>query len=344
MFDNNAPRITREFILSKISEEQIFIKYLGIEPTDKGQFVNPKRDDDHPGCSFYVDSRGHWKFKDFAGGFNWDCFNVVEYEWGCDFKEALLRIAIDFNLIDGQKVVHNVPNRPKKPKSKIELRVKRRSWTKTDLEFWESFGISENILYLGGVSPISHAWFLEDGKLRTAYYHSKDDPAYVYNFGTRDDEYTYKIYLPFRSRGKRFLQSTSTVIQGYNILPKEGTNLLYTKSYKDVLCLYQYAQEFDLWSVAPMSETVIITTEQFSDLYNRFDNQATLFDFDRAGITLMRKYQSIYRLPFYMFGKKYKLEGIKDFSDHRKLKGDYATRKLIETHLNKPQQNGAVPF
>src|SRR6478609_2267374 len=104
MFDNNTVNITKEFILSKVTEEQIFIKYLGIEPKDKGSFTNPLRgNDSSPGCSFYVNPQGKWIFKDFAGGFSWDCFNVVEYAFNCSFKDSLIRVGIDFDIFSGTK-------------------------------------------------------------------------------------------------------------------------------------------------------------------------------------------------------------------------------------------------
>jgi hypothetical protein len=325
MISNLKFALTKDYILSKISEEEIFTKYLGIAPTDKGSYTNPKRKDNDPGCSFYVDDRGRWKFKDFARGFNWDCFNVVEYEYDCSFKEALIKIAIDFNLIDGTKS-DIVFNKRSASKRKVQLRVKRRSWTREDLAYWLQFGVTEETLSRGNVSPISHAWFLENGIYKLAYYHKDSDPAFVYHFG----EYDYKIYFPFRPKGRKFLQSSFDSLQGYDLLPAHAANLLITKSYKDVLALYSYSHKFDLYSVAPLSEYIVMSIDQFSDLYNRFDNIATLFDFDRTGITLMRKYESLFKLPFYMFGKEYKVQMIKDFADHRKIKGDYETQKLIE--------------
>jgi hypothetical protein len=328
MYNNVELALNKEYILSKITEEDIFKKYLGIEPTDKGSFVNPLRKDNDPGCSFYVDSRGRWKFKDFAGGFNWDCFNVVEYTFSCGFRDALIKVAIDFNLIDG-KHSDIIFKKREATKKTIQLRIKRRAWTKADIAYWADYGISIDTLEYGNVAPISYAWLIENGISRIAYYYKEGDLAFVYHFG----DYIYKIYMPFRPKGKRFLQTYTDIIQGYSILPDTASNLIITKSYKDVLTLREYSHKFDLYSIAPMSETVVITLDQFTDLYNRFDNIATLFDFDRTGIRLMRKYENLYKLPFYMFGSKYKKEQIKDMADFRKIKGDYETQKLLEQYI-----------
>ncbi len=345
-FNNILFSISKDFILKRVSEEQIFKKYLGLQPIDKGQFTNPKRKDRNPDCSFYVNRNGNWIFKDFAGGFHWDCFNVVEYEYNCSFKEALIRVAIDFGLIEGTKEVLNfIQSTPRKPKQKVELRIKRRTWNKADIKFWADRYINEQQLARFDIFPISHAWFVRNGVLVQAYYYSSNDPCYAYSFGS----YEYKLYFPLRKKGSKFLQSTSEYIQGYNQLPEIGGNLLYTKSMKDVVSIDIFSNEFDLYSVAPLSETVVVSQDAFIDLYNRFDNQATLFDFDRAGIRLARKYENLYKLPYYFFGKNFRggiftcPTGVKDFSDFLMYNGIDKTKKLLEGFI-KIKENNEKPF
>ena len=69
--------LSKEFLLSKVTEEDIFMKYLNIYPNLNDYFRNPLRTDAHPDCKFYRDSRGTLKFKDFAYGMNIDCFNCA---------------------------------------------------------------------------------------------------------------------------------------------------------------------------------------------------------------------------------------------------------------------------
>jgi hypothetical protein len=336
MFSNVLFSISKEWILKRVSEEDIFKRYLGIEPSLKGQFRNTLRTDKNADCSFYINSLGRWKFKDFAGGFNWDCFNVVEYKENLSFKEALVRIAIDFGLIHGKEAdAFLLATTERKQKEKVQIRVKKRSWTKEDIKFWRERYISESQLARFNIYPISHAWFVKANILVPAYYFTSNDPCYCYDFGN----YEYKLYFPKRTSGKKFLQSASNYIQGFEQLPQFGNNLLYTKSMKDVVAIDNFSNIFDLYSVAPLSETVVISTEMFSDLYNRFDNQATLFDFDRTGIRLARKYESLYKLPFFFFGKSFRgsifkcQTGIKDFSDFLMYNGLDKTKSLIEKFI-----------
>ena len=80
-----APRITKEFILSKISQEAIFEFYLGI-PVKKGLFCSPSciRVDKKPTCSFYKSGKGNLTYKDFAGP-TFNCIDVVMHLYNCSF-------------------------------------------------------------------------------------------------------------------------------------------------------------------------------------------------------------------------------------------------------------------
>lgn len=61
-------KITKELILSHISEETLMEHYLGI-PVKKGIFRSPLRTDNNPTCSFDRDKYGRLVFKDFNGSF-----------------------------------------------------------------------------------------------------------------------------------------------------------------------------------------------------------------------------------------------------------------------------------
>lgn len=329
-------KITREYILSHIREEEIFHKYLEIYPNLEEAFCNPlRKGDSHPGCRFYYDSRGVLKFHDIAAKLNWDCFNVVEYSERVNFADALKIIAEDFGLIKGSRTgIARISqdNRILKPKRRIVgIRVKRKEWSRNELDWWKQYYVDKKRLDRFLVSSIEAAWFLEDdGTLRQFYYYKSSDPCYCYQLIPND--YEYKLYFPLRlrkGRYPRFIQSSSELVQGLALLPKSGVNLGITKSYKDVIVLSLFEEEFNLCSIAPQSETIVISKDIFIELYNSFDYIFTLFDFDRTGIKLARKYEEIYNLPFYFFGGIYKSQGVKDISDAIKLYGIKKTEEII---------------
>jgi len=95
-------RITKEFLFSKITEEDVFCRYFPLNSIEEGTFyTNPLRDDDDAGCSFYRNaSSGVLYFKDFA----WRSFNCIDYVmemYKINFPNALEHIAYTFNLIEG---------------------------------------------------------------------------------------------------------------------------------------------------------------------------------------------------------------------------------------------------
>ena len=92
--------ITKEFLLSKYSEETYMTHYLGI-PVKKGLFKSPLRGDKTPTCSFFRNKSGELIFKDFSGAFYGNFINVVMTKYQCNYHKALKIIATDFGLVKG---------------------------------------------------------------------------------------------------------------------------------------------------------------------------------------------------------------------------------------------------
>ena len=69
--------LTKELILSRVSEEKILNYYLGL-PVKKGLYRNPLRKDQRPTASYYRSSKnGRIMFKDFGTGFCGDFVSIV---------------------------------------------------------------------------------------------------------------------------------------------------------------------------------------------------------------------------------------------------------------------------
>lgn len=318
--------IDRDYILSRISEEDIFHKYLGVYPNTEEYFTNPLRGDTNADCKFYRDNtaRRALKFKDFAWGVNWDCFNVVQYVENDvnNFYDALRKVANDFNLLGEEinyDVVASLQEKIKLVKKDTAIRIKRREWYGYDLKWWgENCTDDKRALDFFNVSPVDNAWSGD----REIYTYNPKDPCYVYWFGN----YDYKLYFPYRKEG-RFLNNKTNLLQGYNQLPESGDNLIITKSYKDVICM----RTFSIYGVAPMSESILITDEQFEDLNNRFFNIYSLMDRDRAGMRMAQMLKKRYNITPLLFPSDNVLfrskDEPKDFTDTRK---EYGLQYLLE--------------
>jgi hypothetical protein len=344
MFDAFKLTITKDFILKRVTEEQIFERYLGLKPEFDVDLCNPLREDKTPGCRFYINRQDRIKFKDFGRNWDWDCFNVVEFLFQVQFKEALQRIAVDFGLTEGK--VSEIQNiRKQRRKEKVGIRVKRRDWNGEDKAFWHTrYTLTRADLPV--TFPISHAWYTRNDEIEPTpfYIYEKGDPAYIYHF-PEYGPYEYKLYFPARGKGKKFRQTRGDIIQGLAQLPDTGHILIITKSFKDVHVINKYGKQFGIYAIAPMSEVQVIPEHIMANLRLRFDYVFSLFDFDRAGILLARKYEELYGIPPLFFGPEYRKGsfkmghgGIKDSADFVEMYGPSVTMELIklfyETRIN----------
>lgn len=100
--------VTKELILSRVSEEQLMEHYLGV-PVTKGLFKSPLRQDRHPTCAFYRNKRGDLIMKDFGSNFCGNFISVVIEKFNCSYSKALRIIANDFGIIKDPNIVVNKP-------------------------------------------------------------------------------------------------------------------------------------------------------------------------------------------------------------------------------------------
>jgi len=303
--------LTKDLVLSNINQEFIFSKYLNINVSLKNSYRNPLRKDNNPGCRFFID-KGVLKFIDYSIGKVYDCISIVMEINRVGFQEALNLLYFNEEL----KSPSFKANIDIKESSKTTLiNVKRRNWTELDLEYWKDYFIDKKPLDKYAVYPAEYVWLNSE----IMYSHKPKDRAFIYHFG----EYDYKIYFPYRNKKRiRFIHNNSKILQGYKQLPKTGKIVIITKSLKDVMVLHKYK----IPAVAPMSESTLITQDQYDDLSKRFDIIISLMDRDIAGVKMSKKLKKKYNIPALLFEK----DGPKDISDAVKLEGEEKIINRIE--------------
>ena len=85
--------------------------------------------------------------------------------------------------------------------------------------------------------------------------------------------------------------------------------------------------EFDITAIAPNSENLFVTDNQYQKLKAKFKNILVLYDNDLAGIKGLQKIRQTYPdIKVAFIPRKYKA---KDISDFRKKYGKEETEKLI---------------
>ena len=141
------PKITKEFLLSKNSEETYMSTYLGI-PISKTLVRNPLRNDRKPTASFHRNSSGELIFHDFGTGFHENFIGVVMAKYQLSYLKALSQIAIDFGYIKGEKASIKIKISDVVIQEKHEtcIQIAPREFTDKELRWWESFGISKSTL------------------------------------------------------------------------------------------------------------------------------------------------------------------------------------------------------
>ena len=129
--------ITKEIILSKISEEEIF-EYYGV-PCKKGLFCSKIRNDANPTVSLYRNKNNKLIYHDFGDGTHVDCFGYIQEKFGVSYYMALQIIANDFGIITRSTMKKNKPkieysgNKIEKSEQ-AQIRVEIRDWEKVDLD------------------------------------------------------------------------------------------------------------------------------------------------------------------------------------------------------------------
>ena len=321
-----APKVTRELLLSKNSQETYFEHYLGV-PVKKGLFRSPSviRSDANPTCSFYKNKNNILMYKDFAGP-TFDFIGCVMYLFNCNYYNALRIIAHDFNIIPIADIPRNPPkiqytNTVLEKTSKSRIEVELKEFSEKELKWWEGFGISKNTLKKFQVYSVKSIF------LNGVYFSSSSEssPIYGYYGGTASDgAELWRLYMPTK-RNYRFLSNWSQeMIQGSKQLPKSGEFVVITKSMKDVMSLY----EFGITAIAPNSENLFLTEPQYNKIKSRFNQVYLLYDRDLPGVKSANKIRKKFKEVKVLLIPK-----TKDFSDYVKKYGIMKTFKLVEEWL-----------
>lgn len=316
------PSITKDYLLSKHSQETYMEHYTGVR-VKKGLFISPLRRDSKPTCSFYKNGKGELLLKDFNGSFCGNFISVVMERFGLTYRSALQTIAIDFGIIKraGAKV-----NRPLieysgeilEETKTADIRVELKDFTEKELKWWDSFGISEKTLKRYHVYSIKHVFL--NGNL---FGSSTDNvPMYGYYGGKKDGLEMWRIYMPTK-RSYRFLSNWSkSMIQGVNKLPASGELLVITKSMKDLMLFH----ELGIPAIAPNSESTFLNENQINKLKSRFKRIVVLFDNDLPGMQAMKKIHKTTGLDCMWLPRTL----AKDISDCWKNKGKRKTLEIVE--------------
>ena len=272
---NNA-KLTKDSILSKVSQVSIFSAYTGLEPEviqhciDTGEFIcSPFREDNHPSFGFRYDNRNKLKGRDFAGYWWGDCIDAaatvlseivhrpVDVSNKEHFQFVLKHIAYTFNdiIYGGQKdpyikdIIYKGIEGVRNRKQIIELVT--RPWNAADSLYWKNIGVNLNFLNTHFVYAVDQFYINRSSNPTPKYYYDKSpkDPCYAYVLGQdKRGIVNIKLYFPNRDKKNEVKFITNcNVLEGIISLERDKYDaIIITKSSKDRLSLESYIRRANL--------------------------------------------------------------------------------------------------
>lgn len=290
--------ITLDWILSKVTEYDIYAKYIG--QFKVGMIYNsPFRKDKNPSFGIYYSKRTkQLLFKDHGTG---ECGNVIKFvslfTGKTEYNDILSDIVDKLNITNNTKLVSS---KQYIPPTETVIGVVRQEFTDVDINYWKQFNISINTLKKFNVNSIKY--YLCNGIVKGTY--KRENPMYAYKVYNN-----FKIYRPLADKYTKWRNNlTNYDIQGYEQLPQKGDILFITKSMKDVMCLHEMGYP----AVSPSSESTFLPKDVLEQLKTRFNRIIILFDRDTAGVKRSRKLSRETGLEAMFINKKFKAKDVSD--------------------------------
>jgi len=312
---NVRKHISTDIILSKVSELDIYKRYIGDNISIREMISSPLRNDDRtPSFRLYYGNNSKLKFIDYGTGIKGEVFNFVLLMFPIlDFEGMLEMVWNDMSCHTIPSLY--IPNREtvRKQRAFPEIKIQRRKANTKDLQWWQSWGISTETLNKFRVVPISRFHMSNYG------WWTCNTPSYAYNLLNE-----WKIYRPHEEE-MRFISGGMT-LQGYDLLPEKGELCIIQKSYKDVMLL----NEFNITAFAPQAESIDVPEPIMEDILSRFNRVLIWGDPDASGEAFVQRHSD-----------KYGISGIfndddtKDVTDHCKKYGKESTNELIIRSLSR---------
>lgn len=314
MFKGLKPTFRKtEDVLNKVSQEQVFLEYLGIYPDLNKRYLSPFRTDKNPGCRFTWYS-GILYFVEntmFNNKLYWSCIDIVMYTEHCTYAQALDQLWGKYNKV--AKII----KRPSVESFTPEIRFEKKDWPEDNM-----FMLSGKILEKELVFLVKNYWIKTKSGWHKNSIHNPDKSLTVaYYF---PDTNHVKLYFPNESEDRWYSNCTTQDIFGYHKIKyylTQSTDLIVTKSAKDRLMLDHFIGKN---AIALQNEGCYIPDDKLFELNVSFKNITLLYDNDVSGIVHAQKLSEKY-------GWKMKIIDVtpKDTYEMIKEFGVENTKKLI---------------
>lgn len=328
--------ITKEFILSRISDEQIFGYYFG--PFSPGKtYCSVLRPDRNPSISFFYSDSGRLTYFDHARKEAYDCFDFVQELYKIGFTDCLRKIANDFGIVKDAFMGASMSYKEKIDTVRIDKNVKRDKlfqftilpWEKRHFDIWTPYSFTEEELMADRfLYPIGEL-FINKKRI----YNPEERPWFVYVIEDINSpgKFYFKTYMPGSVDMKWLTNNPNTNPYGFLDLPYKSSTLIITKSRKDMKVLRKIWP--DVMATQNESEGAL-PGKLLTMLKKRYDKIYIWFDADNTGVENCTKFNK-YGCGYINTPKNLWIEQqIKDPSDFVRSFGLDALRVYMFDKLN----------
>jgi hypothetical protein len=333
MINGLKKNLTKEIILSKISEYDIFKFYMPNSNWSIGAVTHsPFRNERTP--SFIISSKDgqSLRYIDFGDtSKKGDCFNFVKDLYNIStFSEVLNKIDKDFNLgissgklnTDYKKIVKDWKQPEIIVKDYTFIQVKTRKFTNEELAYWNDYYQDVDDLKANNVFSISEVYL---NKKRFTLNNNELRFGYLYNGH-------WKIYKPF-AKNKRFKWVPNNVpiteMDGKDDIINCNTVFI-TKSKKDYMVMKKIYPN----CCAVQNEGIgCFSEDNVNFIKDNSKKQILSFDSDETGVINSKLITDKFEFDYCNVPRTYLNEGIKDWADLAKIHG----LKTIENYLIEKQ-------
>ena len=321
----------KDFILSKVTEWEIYSYYLGYAFLPNKVFNSPFRRDRKPSFGIYHAQDGTLMYKDLGNpNYAGDCFNFVAQLNSIPYKEAILKVYKE--LITNKIRTLNIKlpiiykgGTETKLRKQIEF-VPKKNLSFQEKKYWKELDVTEEDMSFFKLKAAESVYV--NNKLK--WESTNLNPIFIYKTFNK-----IKAYRPFEANSsKKWLSNCSRYdIQGWEQLPKLNNidTLVITKSMKDIITL----RKLGYLAIAPPSESVLIPPEAMKILKEDFGFKKfiVIYDRDDGGMKGARKmfikYRGEYNITFTFLPKN----GPKDVSELRRNYGKKRTLSILKRVL-----------
>ena len=336
--------VTKELILERYSEEQLFKVYCSPFKELNTPFSSEIRiGDDVPSCRISRFDSGETRYKDF--GISLPALTIWDYvgiKYNLCYYDSLCKIAEDLQIV-GKVIVPEIPTHTTRKidtsntaptslpiKHSTVLKIKKRDWSVCDKKFWfNRYGITIQLLKEYNVVPISYFWIEKIGITGNILYDAQEC-SYSYNYYWHEEVFRRKIYQPYSTKHKWISNINDTIVQGIDNIPKVAPILIISSSLKDVMCW----NLLGFPAVAPNNEQTWIPETVWNKFITRYPRRIIFFDNDTAGINSSIKFSNQFNAERLYIPEEYgtKNKNVSDFIDNN---GIILTKQLITNLINK---------